>query len=98
MIWKKYQRQRQKKAEKTNKKASKWLKKAGFLGTDDLQAIDYNNDVSLDDIETVDFNDDTQMADLNDIDKVDLKKNSATQQTAKKILKIEKFKDKRRIS
>ena len=38
------------------------------------------------------------MADLNDIDKVDLKKNSATQQTAKKILKIEKFKDKRRIS
>ena len=39
-------------------------KKAGFLGTDDLQTIDYNNDVTLDDLETVDFNDDTQMTDL----------------------------------
>ena len=84
MIWKKYQRQRQKKAEKTNKKASKWLKKASFLGTDNLQTIDYNNDVSLDDIETIDFNDDTQMADLNDFDKIDLKETSATQQIAKR--------------
>ena len=68
-------------------------KKAGFLGTDDLQTIDYNNDVTLDDLETVDFNDDTQMTDLTDIDKIDLKKSSATQQAAKIIIKkIQKFK------
>ena len=34
-------------------------KHAGFLGADDLQIIDYNNDVTLDDLETTDFNNDT---------------------------------------
>ena len=58
-------------------------KHAGFLGADDLQIIDYNNDVTLDDLETIDFNNDTQMTDLTDIDKIDLKKTSATQQAAK---------------
>ena len=58
-------------------------KKAGFLGTGNLQTIDYNNDATLDDLETIDFNNDTQMTDLTDIDKIDLKKTSATQQAAK---------------
>ena len=71
--------------EKTNKKASKWLKKAGFLRTDDLQTIDFNasindlastNDASINDLETVDFHNDIEMNDVNDID---LKKASATQ-------------------
>ena len=71
--------------EKTNKKASKWFKKAGFLRTDDLQTIDFNasindlastNDASINDLETVDFHNDIEMNDVNDID---LKKASATQ-------------------
>ena len=70
---------------KTKKKASKWLKKASFLGTDNLQTIDYNNDTSLDNLEAVDFNNDTQMIDLTN---VDLKKTSAAQETAKKYLEI----------
>ena len=87
-IIKKYRKQRQKGSlKKTNKKSAEWLKKADFLGRDDLQTIDYNNDVTLDDLETIDFNNDTQMTDLTDIDKIDLKKTSATQQAAKKIKK-----------
>ena len=59
-IIKKYRKQRQKGSlKKTNKKSAEWLKKAGFLGRDDLQTIDYNNDVTLDDLETIDFNNDT---------------------------------------
>ena len=85
---KKYQKERQKGSlKKVNKEASKWLQWAGFLGTDDLQAIDHENGVSVDDIETVDFNNDTQMTDLNGINKTDLKKNSAAQQAAKQIIK-----------
>ena len=63
-------------------------KKSWFSEIDDLGTIDYNKDVSLDDLETIDFNNDTQMTDLPDIDKIDLKKTSATQQAAKKIIKI----------
>ena len=44
-----------------------------FLGTDNLQTIDHNNDVSVDDLKTLGFSTDTQMTDLNDIDKIDLK-------------------------
>ena len=65
-----YQRQWQKdNLKKLNKKASKWLKKAGYLGTDDLETIDYNNDTPMDDLETVDFNNDTEMSDLIDLKK-----------------------------
>ena len=71
----------------TNKKSVEWLKKAGFLGTDNLQTTNNNNDVTLDDLETIDFNIDTQMTDLINIDKIDLKKTSARQQVAKKIIK-----------
>ena len=50
--------------------------------------IDYNNDVSLDDVATVDYHNDTQPNDLNnEIDKINLKKTSATQKAAKKIIK-----------
>ena len=63
-------------------------KKSWFSEIDDLGTIDYNKDVSLDDLETIDFNNDTQMTDLTDIDKIDLKKTSATQQAAKKTIKI----------
>ena len=68
---------------KTNKKSAEWLKKAGFLGTGNLQTIDYNNDVTLDDLETICFNNNTQMTELTDIDKIDSKKTSAIQQAAK---------------
>ena len=64
------------------------VKKAGFLETDNLEPIDYNHDVILDDIATVGHNNDTHPNDLNnDIEKIDLKKTSATQKTAKKIIK-----------
>ena len=56
----------------------------GFLGTDDLQTIDYNNDVTLDDLKTIGINNNTQMTDLTDIDKTVLKETSPTQQAAKK--------------
>ena len=48
------------------------VKKAGFLETDNLEAIDYNHDVILDDIATVDHDKDTHPNDLNnDIKKID---------------------------
>ena len=50
-------------------------KKAGYLGSDDLQTIDYNNDTPIDDLETVDFNNDTEMSDL-----IDLKETSGTKE------------------
>ena len=50
---------KRKSEKKTNKKSAEWLKKAGFLGTDDLQTIDCYNDVTLDDLENIDFNNDT---------------------------------------
>ena len=49
---------------KLNKKTSKWLKKAGYLGTYDLETIDYNNGKPIDDPETIDFNNDTKMSNL----------------------------------
>ena len=49
---------------KLNKKTSKWLKKAGYLGTYDLETIDYNNGKPIDDPETIDFNNDTKMNNL----------------------------------
>ena len=47
-IKKKYQRQRQAKGrlKKANKKATEWLKKAGYLETDDLETVDFNNDIN----------------------------------------------------
>ena len=50
-IIKKYRKQRQKGGlKKANKKSTELLKKGGFLGTDDLQAIDCNNEATLDDL------------------------------------------------
>ena len=59
--------------ENSNRKASKWLKKADYLGADDLEIIDCNNDTAMDDLETVDFNDDTEIS-----NSIDLKKESGT--------------------
>ena len=72
------------KSGKTNKKSVEWLQNTGFLGTEDLQTIGYNNDVTFDDLEAIDFNNDTQMTDFTENDKIDLKKTFATQQAAKK--------------
>ena len=67
-IKKKYERQRQKVSlKKANKKASKWLKRAGYLDTDDLETINYNNDTNMDNIETVDYDNGTNINDLNNI-------------------------------
>ena len=35
---------------KKKKKSAQWLKKAGFLRTDNLQIIDSNDDLPLDDL------------------------------------------------
>ena len=60
-IKKKYERQRQKESlKKANKKASKWLKRAGYLDTD-------NNDTNMDNIDTVDYDNGTNINDLNNI-------------------------------
>lgn len=70
---------------KPKNKAADWLKKAGFLGTDDLQTIDYNNDTNkndLDDVETINYNNDTNISDL---DNINLKETSGAQ--VKKIVK-----------
>ena len=73
-ILKKYKKQWQKgNLENSNRKASKWLKKAGYLGADDLEIIDCNNDTAMDDLETVDFNDDTEIS-----NSIYLKKESGT--------------------
>ena len=62
-------------------------KKAGYLETDDLEMVHYDNDVSLDDVESADFNSELQPNELdNEIEKIDLK-NTSTQKTAKKIVK-----------
>ena len=71
----------------TNKKAAYWLRKAGFLGADDLETIDYNNDANindLDDVETVNYNNGTNVSKL---DNVNLNKTSGTQIAAKNIVK-----------
>ena len=88
-ILKKYQRQRQKgHLKNVNKRAPNWLKKEGYLETDDSEMVDYNNDVSLADVATVDYNMGTQPNELdNDIEKIDLKntsKNILIKKTAKK--------------
>ena len=88
-ILKKYQRQRQKgHLENVNKRAPNWLKKEGYLETDDSEMVDYNSDVSLADVATVDYNMGTQPNELdNDIEKIDLKntsKNILIKKTAKK--------------
>ena len=70
---------------KAKNKAADWLKKAGFLGTDDLQTIDYNNDTNkndLHDVETINYNNDTNISDL---DNINLKETSGAQ--VKKIVK-----------
>ena len=66
------------------------VKKAGFLETNDLEMIDYNNDVNLDDVATVDCNNDKNPNNLNnDIQKIDIKKTSATQMQLKNYQKIQ---------
>ena len=72
---------------KANKKATEWLKKAGYLETDDLATVNYNNDVSLDDVQTVDYNNDTQFDELDSEPEQIVPKNISTQKTAKKIIK-----------
>ena len=52
---------------KTNKKAADWLKNPGYVDTDDLETIHYNNDTNiddLDDVETVNYNNDANLGDL----------------------------------
>ena len=64
-----------------------WLKKAVYLGTDDLETIHYNNDTNienLDDVETVNYKNDTNQSDL---DNTNLKKTSGAKIPAKKIIK-----------
>ena len=71
---------------KAEKKAADWLRKARFLGTDDLETIDYNNDTNvndLDDVETITYNNDTN---VNNLDNVNLKKTSGAQIAAKKLI------------
>ena len=70
-----------------NKKTADWLRKAWFIGTDDLETIDYNNDTNindLDDVETITYKNDTN---INDLDNVNLKKTLGLQIAAKKIVK-----------
>ena len=72
---------------KSNKKAAAWLRQAGYLDTDDLETIDYNNDndiYDLDDVETIDYNNDNN---INDLDDIDLKKMSGKRIAAKRIVK-----------
>ena len=60
---------------------------ARFLGTGDLETIDYNNDTNitdLDDVETINYNDNTN---INDLDIVNVKKTSGAQLVAKTIVK-----------
>ena len=87
-IKKKYFHQKSKgMLKRSNKKATAWLRKAGYLDTDDLETIDYNNDSNindLDDVETVDYNNDNN---LNNLDDTDLKKVSGKRIAAKKIVK-----------
>ena len=72
---------------KANVKAADWLKKAGYLVTDDLERIDSNNDTNindLDDVEKVNYNNNTN---VNDLDNLNLKKTSGAQIGAKKIVR-----------
>ena len=56
-IKKKYFRQKSKGIlKKSNKKAAVCLRRAGYLDTDDLETVDYNNNNNLDNIATVDYN------------------------------------------
>ena len=72
---------------KAIKKATEWLKKAGYLETNDLETIDYNNDVSLHDVQTVVYNNDTQLDELHSEPEQIVPKNISTLKTAKKITK-----------
>ena len=87
-IKKKYVRQESKGLlKKINEKAANYLRKVGYLDTEDLETVDYNNDnniVDLDDISTVDYNNDNN---LKDLDNTDLKKTWGKQITTKKIVK-----------
>ena len=77
---------KKRKSEQNNKICAEWLRKSGFLQTDDLGTSDYNNDISLDDLKTIDFNNDTRMTDLTDVYKINLKKISVAEQAAKRKL------------
>ena len=75
---------------KANKKASDWMKRTGYLDTDDLTTIDYNNATGLADLETAEYNNDTRMFDLDihlNTNKIYLKNSLGKQQAAKRIVK-----------
>ena len=65
-------------SKKANKKAADWLRRVGYVDTDDLETIDYNNDTNVNGLK------DTN---TNNIDNINLKKTSGAQITAKKIVK-----------
>ena len=72
---------------KSNEKAANYLRKTGYLDTDGLETVDYNNDndiADLDYVATVDHNNDNNLKDLDDIG---LKKTSGKQIAAKEIVK-----------
>ena len=73
-IKKKYEKQRKiGSLKQVNKKAAKWLKKAVFLDTDDLEAINYNNDTGLNDLEDeTGTNTNLNSPNLDDIETIDL--------------------------
>ena len=55
---------------------------------DDLETIDYNNDVNFDDLETVDFNNDRRPNELdNKIENIDLKNTSKILQYKRQLKK-----------
>ena len=55
-----------------------WLKRVGYVDTDDLETIDYNNDTNVNGLKD---------KNTNNIDNINLKKTSGAQIAAKKLLK-----------
>ena len=70
---------------KQNKKATDWLRQAGYLNTEDLDAIKYNYIFNI----NKDIDNDKKDTDIGET--IDLKKNSNTQRVAKSI--VEKYKN-----
>ena len=67
-----------------NKKLLNGWKKAGYLETDDLETVDYNNDINLDDVQTRDYNNDTQLDELDSEPEQIVQKNISTQKNSQK--------------
>ena len=67
-IKKKYKRQKSRGVlKKVNKIAVDWLRDAGYLYTDDLKTIDYNNDTSINNLEDIN---------IDNLNNIELKKTS----------------------